>query len=282
MVTGTWGRRIGVLAGISCAAAVLVGCASGGVGDLESPTPPAETSATPFASSESPTARSTPTPTRSSVEAPGTPQAPTDRAASSQQGVVVTVTKIIDGDTIDTTAGRIRLIGIDTPERGDCNYGAASDELAGMISAQNDQVVLVRGGTDDTDRYDRLLRYVDTIGGQDLNFHMITSGYAVARYDSRDGYGPHDREDSYIAADQTSAPKPCPGSEAAPASVASFQPQPQPQPQQLQQFAAGVEPWDVPGPDLDCSDIGKMVILKGPDYHNIDGDGDGIGCERYG
>lgn len=257
---------------------MLVACASSGTGDLESLTPPAATSATSDAGSERPTP--TPTPTRSSIEAPATPEATVSRAGSSQEGVVVTVTKVIDGDTIDTTAGRIRLIGIDTPERGDCNYGAASDELANMISAQNDQVVLVRGGADDTDRYGRLLRYVDTIGGQDLNLHMITSGYAVARYDSRDGYGPHDREDSYIAADQTSAPQPCPESEAAPASVASLSPQSQPQ--QLQQLAAGVEPWEVPGPDLDCSDIGKMVILTGPDYHNIDGDGDGIGCESYG
>jgi endonuclease YncB( thermonuclease family) len=121
---------------------------------------------------------------------------------------VVTVTNVIDGDTIDTTAGRVRLIGIDTPERGECNYGPAADELLRLISEQSDQVVLVRGGTDDTDRYDRLLRYVDTIGGRDLNLHMITAGYATARYDSRDGYPRHHREEVYRAAAQSSPAQP--------------------------------------------------------------------------
>ena len=131
---------------------------------------------------------------------------------------------------------------------------------------------------DDRDRHNRKLRYV-VKGKTDVATKHIRRG-SKARYDSRDGYGPHDREDSYIAADRTSAAKPCPGSETAPASVTSIPPQSQPQ--QPQQIAAGAEPWEVPGPDLDCSDIGKMVLLKGPDYHNIDGDGDGVGCESYG
>ena len=42
------------------------------------------------------------------------------------------------------------------------------------------------------------------------------------------------------------------------------------------------EPWNVPGPDLDCVDIGHSVRITGPDYHNLDRDGDGIGCESYG
>ncbi len=142
--------------------------------------------------------------------APTTPAtSPAAPTAPPVRGVVVTVTNVIDGDTIDTTAGRVRLIGIDTPERGDCNYEPAADELLRVIAEQSDQVVLVRGGTDDTDRYDRLLRYVDTVGGRDLNLHMITSGYATARYDSQDGYPRHDREDAYRAADLTSPEQSC-------------------------------------------------------------------------
>lgn len=35
-----------------------------------------------------------------------------------------------------------------------------------------------------------------------------------------------------------------------------------------------------PGPDLDCNDIGHPVRVEGPDYHGLDRDNDGIGCER--
>lgn len=42
------------------------------------------------------------------------------------------------------------------------------------------------------------------------------------------------------------------------------------------------EPWNRPGPDLDCADIGHSVRITGPDYHRLDRDGDGIGCESYG
>jgi hypothetical protein len=33
--------------------------------------------------------------------------------------------------------------------------------------------------------------------------------------------------------------------------------------------------------DLDCSDIGFRVYVKGYDKHRFDADGDGIGCESY-
>ncbi|WP_062530358.1 HNH endonuclease family protein [Demequina rhizosphaerae] len=40
--------------------------------------------------------------------------------------------------------------------------------------------------------------------------------------------------------------------------------------------------WNKPGPDLDCSDIRKKVRVYPPDYHRLDADGDGWGCESYG
>ncbi len=45
---------------------------------------------------------------------------------------------------------------------------------------------------------------------------------------------------------------------------------------------AALEPWNMPGPDLDCADIGKKVWISGIDYHRLDRDGDGWGCETYG
>jgi hypothetical protein len=56
------------------------------------------------------------------------------------------------------------------------------------------------------------------------------------------------------------------------ASAPESEPQPEPQ---------GNEPWNMPGPDLDCADIGHQVTITGPDYHDLDRDGDGIGCESY-
>lgn len=49
---------------------------------------------------------------------------------------------------------------------------------------------------DDRDRYNRLLRYV-RVGGRDLGRHLIRRGLAIARYDSRDGYDWHPRQDEY-------------------------------------------------------------------------------------
>ena len=122
------------------------------------------------------------------------------------------VTDVIDGDTIDTSAGRVRVIGIDTPERGECNFGPASSLLSRLIAQSGNQVVLVAvPGKDDTDRYGRLLRYVDSPSGQDLGREIIANGLAISRYDSRDGYGAHPREADYVALDAAVAQVPCPG-----------------------------------------------------------------------
>lgn len=36
------------------------------------------------------------------------------------------------------------------------------------------------------------------------------------------------------------------------------------------------------GPDLDCGDIGRQVWVGSNDYHDLDNDDDGWGCESYG
>ena len=58
------------------------------------------------------------------------------------------------------------------------------------------------------DRYGRSLRYVD-VDGVDAGLRLITQGYAVARYDSRDGYGRHAREAAYVRADARSPRAAC-------------------------------------------------------------------------
>lgn len=121
---------------------------------------------------------------------------PSGPTSPGESGVVVNV---VDGDTIDVAGvGRIRLIGVDTPERGACGYESATQALSVLVLGR--EVQLVPGADDDADRYGRLLRYVD-VAGEDSGLTLIEDGWAIARYDSRDGYGRHPREDGYVAAD---------------------------------------------------------------------------------
>jgi endonuclease YncB( thermonuclease family) len=112
---------------------------------------------------------------------------------------------VVDGDTLITTAGKVRVIGIDTPERGRCGATEATQNAAAIAPVGSAVVLTPATGKDDTDRYGRLLRYDSTADGTDLGLRQILDGYAIARYDSRDGYGAHPQEDIYIAADAASA-----------------------------------------------------------------------------
>jgi endonuclease YncB( thermonuclease family) len=124
---------------------------------------------------------------------------PTATGATAEHKVV----RVIDGDTVELADGnRVRLIGIDTPERDQCGYMEASSLLRSLV--QDRSVRLVSGARTDTDRYGRLLRYLE-MDGKDINLEMLLSGRAIARYDSRDGYGYHPREDVYVLADSTTA-----------------------------------------------------------------------------
>ena len=85
-----------------------------------------------------------------------------------------TVTNVVDGDTLDVrlTSGkreRIRLIGIDTPERGACYAGKATERARQL--AMSKPVVLRGDPSQDTrDRYGRLLAYVWIPGGMQPGF----------------------------------------------------------------------------------------------------------------
>lgn len=121
-------------------------------------------------------------------------------AATDPAQAPVTLVSVIDGDTIVTSAGTVRIIGIDTPERGECGYEAATASIERALAA-GDPVSLERPpGQNDRDRYDRLLRYVATESGADVGLMQLEAGHAVARYDSRDGYPAHPREAAYRAA----------------------------------------------------------------------------------
>ncbi len=124
--------------------------------------------------------------------------------SADQQASQVEVIRVIDGDTfVIANDERVRLIGIDTPENGQCGFDEAKQALEELLASGSATFYL--GTTSDKDKYDRLLRYIE-VDGIDVGLNLISNGYAIARYDSRDGYGPHDRENEYINADENSAP----------------------------------------------------------------------------
>ena len=121
-----------------------------------------------------------------------------------QQASQADVIRVIDGDTVVISGDeRVRLIGIDTPENGQCGFDEAKQALEKLLASGS--ATFYSGTTSDKDKYARLLRYIE-VEGIDVGLNLISNGFAIARYDSRDGYGPHDRESEYIDADENSAP----------------------------------------------------------------------------
>lgn len=138
----------------------------------------------------------------STVAVVPTTSAPKTSTISSESSLI----RVIDGDTIVVNINgveeKVRLVGIDTPERGECGFAEATQALELLLSLPS--LGLVEAGGDDRDRYGRLLRYLD-IDGQDPGLELIRAGLAKAAYDSRTGYGKHTREDSYISLDEITA-----------------------------------------------------------------------------
>jgi endonuclease YncB( thermonuclease family) len=125
--------------------------------------------------------------------------APAQPGGSLGESSTATVIRIIDGDTIVTDVGKIRLLGIDTPERGQCGFGPATS-YAKRLAPPGSQVTLTMAAGHTQDRYGRLLRYVEH-DGVDFGGAQIRAGLADARYDSRDGYGAHPKQAQYVTWD---------------------------------------------------------------------------------
>lgn len=157
----------------------FVGCAGA---------PPAVTQAGPTAGEST-----APSPVPSAVAS-----SPDQQDESRRQAAIFVA--VVDGDTLRTSAGTVRLMGIDTPERGECGHAEASAAIGRLLSAGDRVTLELPKGQNDRDRYDRLVRYVLTADGVDLGLVQLQAGNAIARYDSTDGYPRHPREAAYHAA----------------------------------------------------------------------------------
>lgn len=96
-------------------------------------------------------------------------------------GETALVTRIVDGDTIELQDGtRVRYIGINTPEvypTRECYGNEATDFNTELVL--NKTVQLVKD-VSNTDKYDRLLRYVYLPDGTFVNEVLVRQGYAHA------------------------------------------------------------------------------------------------------
>lgn len=95
--------------------------------------------------------------------------------------IPATLVEVVDGDTVRLrTAGAteyVRLIGINTPESGECHAAEATAGLRSLLAAGN--LSIEHTGPDDRDRFGRLLRYVyagDTL----VNLAMLEHGHGLA------------------------------------------------------------------------------------------------------
>lgn len=239
---------------------------------------------------------------------------PEPRNTLASLGKVVTITRAVDGDTIEVSPAvngveDVRLIGVDTPEfSSDCGTQPLAQAAADYVSTLEGQKVALGFDEERIDPYDRVLAYVRFQGGGMLNEALVEQGYAQVatyppnvRYESRFleaqaeaqrarlGIWALGAEARQLLADQgngvgggcveTSA---TPTPTATPSATASASPEPEPEREPERRAPAPRVP---PGGDVDCSDFSDEAeatpyLLPGDPY-DLDGDDDGRACEPY-
>jgi len=137
--------------------------------------------------------------TTPSGEVAGTTSAPIPSDTSTPiPADLIQVVNVVDGDTVRLSDGKVvRLIGIDTPEIGNQSacFGQEASKKADELL--QDQFVRLEKDVSETDRYNRLLRYVWK--GDDLvNETLVAQGYArVSTYPPDVKY-----QDRFLAAEK--------------------------------------------------------------------------------
>ncbi|KKR51019.1 MAG: WD40 domain protein beta Propeller [Candidatus Curtissbacteria bacterium GW2011_GWA1_40_16] len=216
-----------------------------------------------------------PTPSAAPAQSPQS----TSQVLGSQ---TVTVTAVIDGDTIEIEGGqRIRYIGINTPETVDprkpveCFGREASNKNKELVAGKS---VRLEKDISETDKYRRLLRYV-FIGDVFVNDYLVRQGYAYAS-----SYPPDVKYQNQFNQAEREAKINGRGLWSTCSTSTTNTPQAATTPQSTN--GSNCDPSYptvcIPAspPDLDCPDITyRRFQVLSPDTHRFDGDNDGIGCE---
>ena len=93
------------------------------------------------------------------------------------------VVKVIDGDTVDLQDGqRVRLLGINTPEKGQRYFQEATDRLEELIL---DKTVFLEMDKTDKGKYGRLLRHL-YVNGENVGLILLKEGFANTFFISPD------------------------------------------------------------------------------------------------
>ncbi len=101
-----------------------------------------------------------------------------EAGSSEQDTPTVRVTRVVDGDTVDVCCpqARVRLLGIDTPERGEWLFQEATAMTARLTTGQS---VRMERCEEEEDQYGRLLRHL-FVGERHVNRELVAAGLARA------------------------------------------------------------------------------------------------------
>lgn len=129
---------------------------------------------------DAPRPTSTPKPTRTPT--PISTPIPTDTPTPTPARTEARVIKVVDGDTIsvdiDGESYSLRYIGIDCPESNEWMSTEATQANRDLVGGKT---IYLEIDVSETDRYDRLLRYVFLADGTFVNAELVRLGHARAR-----------------------------------------------------------------------------------------------------
>lgn len=97
----------------------------------------------------------------------------------------IVVERVVDGDTVVVNGTSVRMLGINTPEKGEKYYSDAKLYTESLV--MNKSLIIERRGKD---KYERDLAYLfDETGEVNINLEIVKAGYANAYFpEGREGY----------------------------------------------------------------------------------------------
>src|SRR3990170_2561962 len=172
-----------------------------------------------------------------------------------------TITRVVDGDTLEVDGASVRLTLVDAPEIRDVG-GLEAKAFAETICPLGAPALVDEDDGQTEGSYGRLIGVV-YCNGVNLNQAVIEQGYGHLSFVNC--------EDSEYAGKTWSG---CGSSQQTTSSKSQYS-----------YTSSNCDPnysgECVPksSRDLDCADVGKNIKVTGSDPHGLDRDGDGIGCE---